>query len=412
MSFSPSRNRDFLKLWVGQSVSDLGSYVTGTAIPLIAVLTLTVTPTQLGILTAVSSLPVLILSLFAGVWVDRLRRRPIMIASDALRFVIVLSIPFAALTGQLTFVWLCVVAMLMGTLRLFFTLAYHAALPSLVERADLLEGNTRLATTASLTEIGGPAIAGVLIQLLTAPLAMILDALSFLVSLVSIASIRKPELKPVPTEQPNVIREITDGLRVVFGHPLLRILTLGLAIRSFFGSFIGTLYSLYVIEDLGLSPTMLGILISFGGIGALVGSLFAGRITRRVGIGQSLRLSLMVGGISSLLIPMAGGSFWLISIIMIANQIINDAAMAVYGVNEITLRQTLVEERLLGRANASVGVLAEGIAPMGGILSGLLATLFGTRFTLWIAVLGILSTAIWLYISPVEAETQLQVAER
>jgi MFS family permease len=411
MSFSLSRNRDFLKLWIGQSVSDLGSYVTGTAIPLIAVLTLTVTPAQLGILTAVSSLPVLLLSLFAGVWVDRLRRRPIMIACDALRLLIVLSIPFAALTGQLTFVWLCIVAMLMGTLRLFFTLAYHAALPSLVERHELIEGNTRLATTASLTEIGGPAIAGALIQLLTAPIAMILDALSFLVSLVSIASIRKPELKPVPAEQPNVIREITDGLRVVFGHPLLRILTLGLAIRSFFGSFIGTLYSLYVLEDLQLSPTMLGILISFGGIGALAGSLFAGRITRRFGIGQSLRLSLMVGGISSLLIPMAGGSFWLISLIMIANQIINDAAMAVYGVNEITLRQTLVEERLLGRANASVGVLAEGIAPMGGILSGLLATLLGTRFTLWIAVLGILSTAIWLYMSPVEADTKLEVVE-
>lgn len=411
MSFSLSRNRDFLKLWVGQSVSDLGSYITGTAIPLIAVLTLSVTPAQLGLLTAVSSLPVLLLSLFAGVWVDRLSRRPIMIASDALRFVIVLSIPFAALTGQLTFVWLCVVAMLMGALRLFFTLAYHAALPSLVERDELLEGNTRLATTASLTEIGGPALAGALVQLLTAPIAMILDALSFLVSLTSIASIRKPEPKPVALEQSNVPREITDGLSVVFGHPLLRILTFGLAIRSFFGSFIGTLYSLYVIEDLRLSPTMLGILISCGGIGALAGSLLAGRITRHFGIGLSLRMSLMVGGISSLLIPMAGGSFWLISLIMIANQIINDAAMAVYGVNEITLRQTLVDERLLGRANASVGVLAEGIAPLGGILSGLLATAIGTRFTLWIAVFGILATAIWLYVSPVEADTKLEVVE-
>jgi predicted MFS family arabinose efflux permease len=395
------RNPDFMKLWVGQSISEFGSHITGNAIPLIAVLMLTVSPAELGILTAVSSLPVLLLGLFAGVWVDRLPRRPLMIACDALRLAVVLSIPFAAFTGRLTFVWICVAAALMGTLRLLFNLAYHATLPSLVERDQLLEGNTKLATTSSLMEVGGPAFAGIFIQLLTAPVAMLMDALTFVASIISVGLIRRPESPPVPAEQPNVRREIMTGLRVVFGHPLLRTLTLGIAVRSFFGSFIGTLYSLYVLEDLGLSPAMLGILISCGGIGALVGSLSAGALTRRFGIMRTLTWSLMVGALSALLIPMAGGSVWLASVIMIVNQIINDAAMAVYGVNEITLRQTLVEERFLGRANASVGFLAEGVAPVGGIISGLLAAAAGTRFTLWIAVLGILGTAIWLFVFPV-----------
>src|SRR5258708_1411750 len=184
---------DFLKLWAGQTVSQFGSYITGTALPLVAVLVLGAGPAQMGLLAALSSLPILLLSLFAGVWIDRVRRRPLMIVMDLGRMAILLTVPVVAALGGLSFGWLCVVAVSTSTLTLFFDVAYRSILPALVERENIVEGNSKLAATESLAEIGGPPLAGVLVQIIGAPLAVCFDAVSFVVSAISLASIRQPE---------------------------------------------------------------------------------------------------------------------------------------------------------------------------------------------------------------------------
>lgn len=395
------RHPDFMKLWIGQTVSEFGSHITGTGIPLTAVIVLGATPAQMGVLVAISALPVLILGLLAGVWVDRLRRRPIMIAMDLGRMALLLLIPAAALTGRLNLGLLYVVAAAAGTFTLFFDVAYRSVLPSLVERENVLEGNTKLATTDALAEIGGPALAGLLIQVISAPMAILFDALSFLFSAASLAMIRTFEPRPTTNRTTRSIwHEMIEGLRVIAHHPLLRIIATGASVKSFFGSFFGALYSLYALRDLGLSPALIGVLVAAGGVGALIGATIAGPLTRRLGPGRTLTGALLCGGLINLLMPLAGGPVIVAAGMMIAVQLIGDAAAAVYEINELTLRQTSVPDHLLGRANASMGFLAQSISPLGALIGGALATLIGVRLTLLVAVLGSLAAALWMLRSP------------
>jgi predicted MFS family arabinose efflux permease len=397
-----SQHPDFLKLWFGQTISEFGSHITRDGLPLTAVILLSATPEQMGVLTAISSLPVLLFGLFVGLWVDRLRRRPLMIAADIGRMLLLLCVPAFALAGALNVEFLYVIAAATSLLTLTFEVAYRSLLPSLVERNDLVEGNSKLATTSALAEIGGPALAGLLIQWISAPLAIFFDALSFLFSAVSAALIRTPEPPPQPPAEAASFRhEIAQGFAVIAGEPVLRALAVGAALRAFFGSFIGTLYGLYAIRVLGLSVGTLGFLIAAGGIGALVGALLAARLPRRYGLGTTLTGALLISGIINLLIPAAGGSALLAALLLVIAQLIGDAAMMIYEVNEISLRQMLVPRHLLGRANASIGFLTQGIAPVGALIAGLVAGSVGERTTLWIAVLGILFTAAWTRLSAV-----------
>lgn len=397
------RHPDFMKLWIGQTISEFGSRISREGIPLTAVLMLAATPEQMSWLVACASAPVLLLGLFAGVWVDRLPRRPVMIAADLGRLLLLLTIPFAALTGTLTLTLLLVVTVGMSILSLFFGLAYRAALPGLVERQHVLEANTKLSTTDSLAEIGGPAVAGLLIQVITAPLAVFFDAFSFLFSAVSVAVIRKPENRAVFAERGTMWRDIRAGLDVIAGHPILRAMGIGVLLRSFFGSFFGVLYALYAVRNLGLSPALLGIVVASGGIGALMGTLLAEYVPRRFGLGRTLIGALLVGSVTNLLIPLAGGAPLVAAGILIIGQIINDGAMALYQINELTFLQVSVPDHMLGRANATIGFGAEGIAPIGALVGGLLAGMIGTRETLWVAVLGGLFTAICMAVSPLRA---------
>jgi MFS family permease len=400
-----------MKLWIGQTISEFGSNITREGLPLTAVILLAATPEQMGLLTAISSLPVLLIGLFAGVWIDRHRRRPVMIITDLGRMLILLSVPAFALAGMLSIEFLYVVAVVTSILSLFFEVAYRSVLPSLINRENLLEGNTKLATTASLAEIGGPAVAGLLVQWISAPLAIFFDAISFVFSAVSTALIRTPEPPPSShTENTSVWREIVQGFGVIASQPTLRTLAIGAGLRAFFGSMIGTLYALYAIRVLGLTPGTLGFLIAAGGVGALTGALLASRLPRRFGLGNTLTGALLVSAGINLLIPSAMGTPLAAAGILIVGQLIGDAAMMVYEVNEISLRQMLVPNRLLGRANASIGFLTQGIAPVGALVAGVIAGTSGERWTLWIAVFGILCTAIWTWLSPVRhADMQLAV---
>ncbi|GIV95869.1 MAG: hypothetical protein KatS3mg057_0526 [Herpetosiphonaceae bacterium] len=220
---SLSRNLDFLKLWSGQTISLFGSEISELALPLTAVLVLQATPIQMGLLGVARFVPFLLVTLLAGVWIDRRRRRPILIAADAGRGVLVALVPLLAIAGMLRIEHLYIVAFMVGVLSVFFELAYQAFLPSLVEREQVIEGNSKLQASASATAVGGPGLAGLLIEIVSAPVALLIDAFSFLISAVSLSLIRKPEPEPLarrPGE--SLLRQIGEGLRVVFGNPYLR----------------------------------------------------------------------------------------------------------------------------------------------------------------------------------------------
>lgn len=402
------KHPDFLKLWLGQAVSEFGSHISRDAIPVVAVITLAASPAQMGLLVTAASVPVLVLGLFAGAWVDRLRRRPIMIFTDLARLLLLLSIPLMALTDTLSMTVLYAVTALISTFSLFFNLAYRSILPSLISRTAIPEGNSKLATTDSLAEIGGPAVTGLLIQAVTAPFAILFDAATFLVSAVTVSLIRTPEPAPEHPDE-NLLAEMMEGISVITHHPVLWILAVGIGWQRFFGNFFATLYSLYVIRELGLSPSELGFLIGCGGIGALMGAALSRPLLQRFGMGTAMTGALLLGASINLLIPMAGGSPLMIFLMMAAAQIIGDAAMTVFQIHDMSLRQILVPDRLLGRANASMDFLAEGVSPMGALAAGVMATFIGTRLTIWVAVLGILASALWILFSPVRRLSSLTI---
>jgi MFS family permease len=395
------RNPDFMKLWTAQAVSVFGSTITRDALPLVAILTLTATPAQVGLLSALGMAPVLVLGLPAGVWVDRARRRPILIAADLGRAVILVSVPIAALLGALSMAQLYVVALLAGTLTLFFNVADNSFLPTVVKRENLVEANSKLGVTDSLSEILAPAIAGSLVGLITAPLTILVDAVSYLFSAFFLGLIRAPETSPRPAGQPQGFREgLLAGLRLVAGDGILRALAGSSGAFAFFGGFIGALYGIYTIRVLGLTPAVLGLLVSAGGVGALLGALLAGRLARRFGPGPTLTGSFLVMGLAALLIPLAAGQKWAVAMLA-AGQVVGDTALAVYFFNAVSLRQTITPDHLLGRMNASFEFLVTGIGPLGLLLGGFLGQTLGVRSTLFIAALGELTSCLWLVLSPV-----------
>jgi hypothetical protein len=404
---------DFLRLWAGQTVSEIGSRITREGLPLLAVITLGATPLQMGLLSAAGSAPVIFFSLFAGVWVDRLRRKPVLMLSDLGRALLLASIPLAALLGVLGMGQLYLVAGLVGILSVSFDVAYQAYLPGLVARDNILEGNSRLALSGAFAELAGPGLTGVLVQALTAPVAILLDAGSFLVSVGSLALIRQPEAPPAALEDRQPVGvELKEGLLAVWRHPLLRAFALSTATRSFFGEMIGVLYALYAIRVLGLGPALLGLAIAFGGASDILGTLLARWAVRRLGLGAVLLGAYALSALAAFLIPLAHGSVWAAEGFLIGAQLLGDGLFTIYAINELSLRQQVTPDRLLGRTNASLQLLQGGIGPLGALAAGILAQGIGVRATLYVAAAGMLVSAMWLVFSPVRGMPTLPEEQR
>lgn len=396
------RDADFVKLWLGRTVSNFGSGITGIALPLTAVLILGATSIQMGLLGAVDGVSVLLVGLLAGVWVDRARRRPLLIAADLGRAVVLSTIPLAALLGVLRIGQLYIVAALAGMLTVIFNVASPAFLPALIPRESLVEGNSKLAMSDSLAEIGGPAVAGPLVQLIGAPFALLFDALSFLFSACGLGLIGRPEPPQAAYEQSqNIWSALVEGLRVVLKNPLLRTLAGSAGLFSLFGNFIGALYALYIIRQLGAPPIFLGLLIATGGGSALVGALLAERVVKRFSLGRTVAVGLFMYGATGLLIPLAGGSVALALPFLFCSQLIGDASVSIYLIAEMSLRQSLIPANLLGRTNASMQFLSQGVAPVGALLAGILGGLMGIRLTILVGVLGVMLAGTWLLLSAV-----------
>lgn len=395
------RHADFLKLWAAQAVSSFGARITREGIPLAAILTLDATPAQLGILAALARGPGLIVGLFAGGWVDGARRRPLLIWADIFRAALLLTIPLAAWTHWLTMPQLYGVAALVGAASILFDIADHAYLPSLIGKPDLLEGNAKLAVTESTAEIGGPALAGVLFQVFTPPIAILVDAATYVVSALSLGAIRQVEPPPAPRERDqHWLADLKFGFEAVMGQPLIRPMLIMTVVQTFFGSFFAGLYMLFAIRTLGLSTSLMGVTIAVGGVGALSGALLARLSVARLGPGPAILIMGMISAVSALLIPLAPASVIGGTIVLMIGQWFGDAFAVAAMVPAGTLRQTVFPREMLGRTGAVFHVATGAMAVVGALVGGVAAEHFGIRPTMWVGALGIVAGQLVLVLSP------------
>ena len=398
------RHPDFLKLWTAETVSVFGTQVTLLALPLVAATILQVTPFEFALLGTIEFLPFIFLSLPAGVWVDRLRRRPILIIGDLGRAISLISIPIAFYFDVLTIWQLYVVGFINGCLTVFFDVAYQSYLPSIVDRDQLVEGNSKLEITRSASQIVGPGMAGVLIGILRAPFAILADAASFVVSALFVFAIRRPE-PPIQLHdeatgpRPSMRSEIAAGLRYVTGHRWLRSIAATTGTSNFFGNVMGAILILFLVRERGFTAETLGFAFSIGSVGVLVAALTASRISSRLGVGRTLVLSALGFGVAGLPVAIASDS-WLFAAVA-ASGFIGGFFGVAWNINQISLRQAITPTRMQGKMNATMRFIVWGTIPLGQIVGGFLASVIGLHNTIWIGALGGLIAFLPVALSPV-----------
>ena len=396
------RHADFLKLWSAETISQFGTQVTELALPLVAIITLEVSPFEVALLGVVELAPFILISLPAGVWVDRMRRKWILVVADVGRALVLMSIPLAYWLDALTIWQLYAVGFVFGTLTVFFDVAYQSYLPSLVDREQLVEGNAKLEVSRSGAQIAGPSIAGPVIDVLTAPVALVADAVSFLWSAVFLFGINRQEQLPERKreEKPRMRAELAEGVRYVLGHRYLRWIAASTATFNFFGSVMFAILLVYVVRDLGLSPTAIGLIFAVGNIGYLLGALVTSRLSSRLGVGPTIVIGAAMGG-SSLLIPLAPQSSPIP--FLIAAQAITSFGLPVYNVTQVSLRQAITPERLQGRMNSVMRFIVWGVMPLGSLIGGAVASEVSLRAAIWIGAVGMSLAFLPVLLSPVRS---------
>jgi len=397
------RNRAFVLLWSAATISTFGSFVTRIALPFVAIETLRAGPIEIAILRSLDLVAALMVGFVAGAWVDRLRRRPVMIWADLGRAVLLASIPVAALGGWLALPQVFLVSALAAVLTTFFDVADKAYLPTVVGRADLVRANGVLAATSSGMEFAAFGAAGFLVKWLTAPIAIAIDAVSFLVSAAFLGGIRRPEPPPPPAaDREPIVGEIREGMRLVAHDPVLRGLLWGtLGLSAMWGVF-GSTWLLFANGELGLDAAVIGVVAALGGFGSLLGALLAERTAGRFGLGKLVVVSLLFAALGNLLIPLAPVGMPLVAVaFLVGQQLVGDTAVTMYDVTEVSMRQARVEDRHLGRVNATVRVVMVLATLFGTVAGGLIAEVLGLRLAAFIAPVFALVGAIGLRLSPV-----------
>jgi Na+/melibiose symporter-like transporter len=384
-----ARESDFRRLWAAQSVSTVGSQVSAIALPLAAILTLGAGAWEVGVLRAAGNAPVLVLGVFVGVWVDRAQgapgRRRLMIATDLGRAALLSAIPLAALAGGLRIELLYAVALLVGVLSLFFDVASFSFLPTVVARERLVEGNSRLWLSSSTASVVGPAAAGWLVEALTAPTAVWVDALSFGGSALLLSSIRAVEAPPRPAAERRIRDEIAEGIALLWRDRTLRAITGAATVGAMGSSMHATILVLYATQTLGLEPSLLGAVVAVGSAGAIGAAALVDRVSRRLGPGPAVMWGQLVVTIGTALLPLAVWAPGAAVPLVVLGQALFSAAITVVAVNQVSLRQAVTPNHLLGRVNASRRVLVFGIQPIGALLAGALGESIGLPATLGVA---------------------------
>jgi MFS family permease len=352
------------------------------ALPLTGILALHAAPGQLGLLNAAEYLPVLFVTPLGGVWADRYRRRPILLGSNAGLALITGVVPLLGFLGGLSMGVLYLVAFLAGMLTAQFNVAYIAYLPTLVSKADLAEGNSKLQSSQSVAQVAGQGASGVLVQFLTAPGAVLVDALSYVVAAVAMLSIRQREPRPEHAAPRNILREAAEGLRLTWASRLLRPLIIESAWFNMFADVMQVVVPIYVLRTLHLAPATLGVIIACGSAGAFAGAMLARRLARRTGVGPAMAVGMVVTCAGYQLVGVASGGRGVLIAELIGCYLIYGAGLATFNVHSLTIRQALVPNHMMGRVTASYRLVSWATIPVGGALGGLAAGIFGSRVTL------------------------------
>lgn len=407
---SPSlwRNGAFLRLWSAETVSQVGSQVSAVALPLVAIVVLGASAFEVALLGTVEMLPFILFSLPAGAWIDRLRRRPILIAGDLGRAALLGSIPVAALLGILGMPQLYVVGFVVGTLTVLFDIAYQAYVPSIVAPDRLLDANGKLEVSRTLAQTAGPAIGGSLVGLVAAPLAIAADACSFVASGLLVLAIRDREPAPATSRpstpggaRPSLRREIADGLRFVGREPSLRAIAACTSVTNLFGQIAFATFMVFAVRELGLDALTIGVVMGLGSLGGVAGAASASRLGERFGVGRTILGAAMLSGIATLLAAVAtpGTAVPL----LVASGVVAGFSAVVYNVNQVSYRQAITPGPMRGRMNATMRFLVWGTIPIGALIGGAIATGAGVRAALWVGVVGTSVAWLPLWRSPVRA---------
>ena len=399
------RDWDFRQLFLADTISQFGTQITLIAMPLVAVLALHASALEVGVLSACETAAFLLVGLPAGAWVDRMRRRMVLVNGDLGRALLIGSVPLAWWAGALTMTQLYVVAVLAGVFTVFFDVAYQSYLPHLVGTDKLVEGNSKLQAVGSVAQLAGPALGGVLVQWLTAPFAIGLDAVSYVGSAGFVGLIRKREERPTRKPDAHLGREIVEGLRFVFGNRLLRAIAACTGTANLFGGIVNTMLILYLARNLHLAAGTIGLFLSIFGIGALIGVALVTPAARLLGQGPAIWVSIFLGGLSGLLVPLAspGWRLWLAA----GGGMVSGMMTIVYNVTQVSFRQGLTPEPLLGRMNATMRFLVWGTLPLGGLIGGALGTIFGVHAALWIGAAGEILAVVPVFFSPLRTLREL-----
>ena len=399
---------DFRKLWIGQSISVFGTQIVGLAYPVLAVLLLGATEFQMGILNAADNAAFLFFGLFAGVWVDRWRKRDVMIIGDLVRFLAVLSIPILWYVGVLEVWHLIAIGFLMGVATLFFDVAYQSYIPILFPEDKIAPANSALETTNQLAHLGGPSIAGFLLTIFKAPLLILVDAFSFLGSALALSLIKDEETPRPRAERRPVKTEIMEGLSFVWKQKYIRSISFTTSTSNFFSTLAFTLTPLLYLRDLEMSPATYGILGSLAAIGGLLGAMSTTKLIKWFGEGPVIAGSALTSGISACLIPVAINFSGVAQIALLAfSGILTTFTVLSYNITQVSARQRICPQELLGRMNASIRFFVWGVMPIAAVLSGVLGETIGIIPTIWIGSIGVVFAATFVLFSPLSREEYL-----
>jgi MFS family permease len=400
------RNADFMRLWVGQTISEAGTQVSALAVPTVAILLLHASPFQVGLLTALEFLPFPVLGLVAGVYADRLKRRPLMIASDLGRMVALLTIPIAFSFGALTMEQLYAVGLVVGVFNVFFGISYQSYLPALIDRADLVEGNSKIEVSRSTAQLAGPAIAGFAIQAIGAAEAILIDAVSYLVSAVSIWLIKKPEPKPAPATasgRSGFWHEMWEGIQVVIHNQTLWKIAGCTATANLGSNMAFAVELIFMYRYLHLAPSAVGIVFAVGAVGGLLGAIATSAVVKRLGVGVTLLVSIL-GGSLLMATPLAAQTN--APVFLSALFFFEFLIGAPYNITQVSLRQAITPDRVQGRMNATMRTIVWGTIPIGSVVGGILGTVIGVVPTIVLGGFIALLAAGWILAGPIRIRVQ------
>jgi MFS family permease len=397
-------NRVFRRFWTGETISLFGDQISLIAIPLTAVLVLDANAKQMGYLVAAELAPNLFFALHAGAWVDRRgRRRQTMIATDLVRAAALVTIPFAYAIDALTIHQLYVVAFVVGTMTVFFHVSYSALFVALLERDRYVEGNSLLAGSRAFSFVAGPSVGGILVQLLKAPFALLVDSVSYLFSASFLASISPDEPPTEKAEKGHVVA----GVRYVATSPVMRSSLLATATINLFNFVFHALFILYAVRSLHVRPATLGIVLGAGAVGGLIGSFVTSRLGRSIGIGPTYILGCILFPVPLVLVPLAGGPHWLVLAMLFLAEFGAGLGVMILDISAASIFAAIIPHRLRSRVSGAYMVVNNGVRPVGSLIGGFLGSAIGLKPTLWIAVVGAMLGFLWLLPSPIPQMREL-----